>query len=63
MRTLWMHRAMEILQNKISNHIFNPSHARRSEIIQDWKNIQTEFTDIIKTMDEIVEGYKEKTKK
>ena len=58
MRTLWLHKSMEVLQNKISNHIFNPSHGRRHEIVQDWKNIQTEFTDIINTMDTIVESYK-----
>jgi hypothetical protein len=58
MRALWLHRSVEVVQNKIANHIFNPSHSRRHEIVQDWKNIQAEFADIIKEMDTIVESYK-----
>ena len=55
MRSLWLHRTVEILQNKIHNHIFNPSPYSRHEILQDWRKIQFEFRDIIKEMDTLVE--------
>lgn len=58
MRVLWLHRSIELVQNKIHNHIFNPTPGRRHEILRDWKSIQYEFIEIIKEMDAKVDSYK-----
>ena len=47
MRTLWIHRSVEILQGMITCHIHSPSLASGQEIIQEWAFIQKEMNNIL----------------
>lgn len=53
MRPLWIHRNVELLQNRIISYLYQPTHCafERQRITQEWDAIKKEMEQVLVEMD------------